>query len=414
MKTITKQAISVFTILALFAVLLTAINAAETKTTIYVDPQVKNIEPGENFTLNISCIPTQLIEGYEFDIKFDATRLKINSITEGDIFQGFSTWFNHGTIDNVNGYVDNVYSLITNEGNTSASGTLAIISITALSKNGTTTIELNDTGISNELGYIPIIIQNGKINIGDISSSDNDSNGPDNGQDPTNNPPNLPEKPSGKQIGLINVSYQYSTVTTDPDNDQIFYTFDWGDGQTSENIGPFSSGIPCNASHKWILPGIYNITVKAEDIFGKQSDISPQLTIVIQNQSINNSNQDSNITAPIASFTFTPKNPIIQSDIQFTDTSKDSDGAIIKWKWDFGDDTISEEQHPTHQFQKVSTYTVKLTVWDDTGLSDDQIRQISIQVDEKQQDQQETPAISIALLLLIISLIVLNHKRNRK
>lgn len=37
-------------------------------------------------------------------------------------------------------------------------------------------------------------------------------------------------------------------------------------------------------------------------------------------------------------------------------------GKINSWKWDFGDETTSTEQHPTHQYEKAGKYTVTLDI----------------------------------------------------
>lgn len=54
----------------------------------------------------------------------------------------------------------------------------------------------------------------------------------------------------------------------------------------------------------------------------------------------------------------------ILEDIRFMDQSQ---GKIIIWNWDFGDGNSSVQQNPTHQYEKVGTYTVKLTTIDEFG-----------------------------------------------
>ena len=49
-----------------------------------------------------------------------------------------------------------------------------------------------------------------------------------------NNPPNTPSIPSEPSSGYTGISYSYSTSATNPDGDQVKYTFDWGDDTTSE------------------------------------------------------------------------------------------------------------------------------------------------------------------------------------
>ncbi|MBU1940162.1 MAG: hypothetical protein KKC68_00145, partial [Candidatus Thermoplasmatota archaeon] len=57
-----------------------------------------------------------------------------------------------------------------------------------------------------------------------------------------NQPPNKPSKPMGKTAGRVRVEYTYESTTIDPEGDQIWYWFDWGDGQNSGWVGPYTSG----------------------------------------------------------------------------------------------------------------------------------------------------------------------------
>ncbi len=53
----------------------------------------------------------------------------------------------------------------------------------------------------------------------------------------------------------------------------------------------------------------------------------------------------------------------------FIDSSTDSDGSIASWSWDFGDGTMSTNQHPSHSYVAAGTYTVTLTVTDNGGAT---------------------------------------------
>jgi len=78
-------------------------------------------------------------------------------------------------------------------------------------------------------------------------------------------------EPSGVTNGKINVEYTYTSGTTDPEGDQVYYLWDWGDGNNSGWLGPYNSGVPCEAKHIWNVKDNYNIKVKAKDIYGKES-----------------------------------------------------------------------------------------------------------------------------------------------
>jgi len=82
-----------------------------------------------------------------------------------------------------------------------------------------------------------------------------------------------PFKPtiSGKTSGKNGATYEYTATTTDPNNDQIYYWFDWGDGKHTEWQGPYNSGERGRASHNWNEEGTYTIKVKVMDIYGAES-----------------------------------------------------------------------------------------------------------------------------------------------
>ena len=94
-------------------------------------------------------------------------------------------------------------------------------------------------------------------------------------------PPDKPVKPSGPTSGKSGQDYVYSTNTTDPDGDQILYLFDWGNGSTSDWLGPYDSGEICEASHCWDEKGTYLIKVKARDKCGIESPWSDPLSLSI-------------------------------------------------------------------------------------------------------------------------------------
>ena len=100
--------------------------------------------------------------------------------------------------------------------------------------------------------------------------------------DLSNEPPNSPDKPSGETDCLIEQDYTYSASATDPDQDQLYYMFDWGDGTTSSWIGPYPSGSQAQASHLWYNKGMFNVAVKAKDVSGIESPWSEPLPIQIK------------------------------------------------------------------------------------------------------------------------------------
>jgi len=95
-----------------------------------------------------------------------------------------------------------------------------------------------------------------------------------------NNRPNTPSMPSGPKSGYAGISYSYSTSATNPDGDQLKYTFDWGDGITSET-GFVNSGATVSKSHSWSNPGTYYVKAKASDSRGMSSEWSDPTPVTI-------------------------------------------------------------------------------------------------------------------------------------
>jgi hypothetical protein len=95
-------------------------------------------------------------------------------------------------------------------------------------------------------------------------------------------PPEVPEEPDGPIEGVVGVEYNFTSSATDPDNDNIFYRFDWGDGSYSNWLGYYPSGDIVTGSHTWDYAGNFDVRVKAKDDNGSaETDWSEPLSIHI-------------------------------------------------------------------------------------------------------------------------------------
>ena len=83
--------------------------------------------------------------------------------------------------------------------------------------------------------------------------------------------PNKPIRPSGPNIGKIGIEYNFSTSTTDPQGEKVYYLFDWGDGEDSGWIGPVESGTSVQSGHIWRTSRSFDVKVKAKDASGYES-----------------------------------------------------------------------------------------------------------------------------------------------
>jgi hypothetical protein len=97
----------------------------------------------------------------------------------------------------------------------------------------------------------------------------------------TNLPPENPMTPNGTAIGIAGREYTFSTNASDPENEDVYYQFDWGDGNLSDWIGSYPSGATGSGSHAWYTGGVYFVRAKAMDIKGGESDWSEPHEITI-------------------------------------------------------------------------------------------------------------------------------------
>ena len=91
--------------------------------------------------------------------------------------------------------------------------------------------------------------------------------------------PFTPSVPIGNSNGDKGIEYFYTSSTTDPQGDQIFYLFDWDDRTDSGWLGPFPSGTEVNASHTWDRQGNFDVRFKAKDENGYESIWSDPLPV---------------------------------------------------------------------------------------------------------------------------------------
>jgi len=90
-----------------------------------------------------------------------------------------------------------------------------------------------------------------------------------------------PVKPSieGPSSGRPGEEYNFTATTIDPDQNQIYYLFDWGNGEFSDWIGPFPSGETAELSHIWTEKGTYEVRSLAKDDHGVQSEWSDPIPV---------------------------------------------------------------------------------------------------------------------------------------
>jgi hypothetical protein len=100
----------------------------------------------------------------------------------------------------------------------------------------------------------------------------------------SNQPPFKPKVLDGPQQAGRNITLEFLTVAPDPEGDNVYYQWDWDDGNISEWYGPYQFGEQTSATHHWEENGSYQIKVRAKDEGGKQSGWSNAYNVTIASQ----------------------------------------------------------------------------------------------------------------------------------
>ena len=179
-----------------------------------------------------------------------------------------------------------------------------------------------------------------------------------------NSPPNMPSVPLGPVSGKANNLYSYSTSATDPDGNQVRYTFDWGDG-TKSATRLVNSGTSANAYHKWTKVGTYQVKAMATDSKGAFSEWSTPMTFTIP----------ANRPPGAPSIPSGPVSGKVNTFYIYSTSATDPDGNQVKYTFDWGDGTKSVTRlvnsgtsaNAYHKWTKVGTYEIKAMATDSKG-----------------------------------------------
>jgi len=375
--------------------------AGEGDTIVSLDPTSLNVSAGDIFNINVSCVPSQPIKAFEFRLSFNPSLLQANSVTEGDIFDDYFTFSNLGTIDNNAGTIDDVYSFV-GPGTVSDPGKFVTISFTAKDNSGTSPLDINDVGVTDEAGYISIEVSDGSLTVQGTSPPGGDGEYiPPAGDG--NNPPDAPVKPSGPMFVELGIDYEYTSSAVDVDRDQIRYRFDWGDGNMSNWTAFAPSNTSVSMSHSWTFISTFEVRVIAQDENGLNSSWSLPLNVTVSQFDIEGE-------PPVADFVV-PGNISANQTIVFDASgSFDEDGVVVYYNWDFGDGEKGSGVTPSHVYENPGQYIVTLVVTDDNGntYSKSIIVTIASEVkDEQLEENQGAIAFNLGNILIGFAMTML-------
>ena len=139
------------------------------------------------------------------------------------------------------------------------------------------------------------------------------------------------------------------TSTSSPGNGTIVQRqWDFGDGHTAYNV--------TFVSHPFETKGFFNVILTVTDDYSLTDSVTQR--VWVRN------------LLPSANFSFSPAKPSVGATMSIDGSqSRDPDGTIIEYRWNFGDGTAetTTSAAATHRFSHVGTYNVTLTTVDSDG-----------------------------------------------
>ena len=135
------------------------------------------------------------------------------------------------------------------------------------------------------------------------------------------------------------------------DVDGNVQSYEWNMGDGTILTGP-------TVTHTYTGAGQYRVALTVRDDSGVANDVSVDTMAVDVN------------APPVPAFEIPPR-PVSVSEIARLDASgsTDADGAILSWIWDFGDGRSGEGETVDYAWTQPGTFTVTLTVIDDSGTA---------------------------------------------
>ena len=143
-------------------------------------------------------------------------------------------------------------------------------------------------------------------------------------------------------------SIQFDASGSSDDGQIAAYTWSFGDGASGSGVRP---------THLYSVAGTYSVILTVKDDRGLSASTSPTPVTV------------GAATDPIASFTISPTDPSVGDTVSVNAAASTvpSGRSIVSYAWDFGDGSVGAGVTASHVYGKAFTYSMVLTVTDNTG-----------------------------------------------
>ncbi len=151
--------------------------------------------------------------------------------------------------------------------------------------------------------------------------------------------------------------------------------------------------------------------------FSRWEDTStnPSRTITLNSDVTITATYEQALVNPTASFTFLPTEPVVDKSITFNATaSKDPDGTVVSYVWEFGDGTSDNGTIVEHAYTTAGTYDVTLTVTDDDGLSHTTTKSVTVTEAPPPEVPLELYLVAAGVVGIVIVAIAFYYLRSRK
>jgi len=133
----------------------------------------------------------------------------------------------------------------------------------------------------------------------------------------------------------------------DPNGTVVSYSWTFGDG---------ASGSGQIVTHTYNTRGTFAATLTVTDNDGETGSASRSIEVAGENE------------PPIAEFSCSPTSGLYPLSVTFdASASRDPDGSISQYQWDFGDGQTASGRVVTHLYTRAGTFSARLTVVDNEG-----------------------------------------------
>ncbi len=143
----------------------------------------------------------------------------------------------------------------------------------------------------------------------------------------------------------------FTAEGTDPDDDDLTYTWDFDDGS--------AAGSGASVTHRYTQGGTYTATVTASD--GRGGTATAEIAIVVGNPAGNQ--------APTVTAAADPRSGTAPLTVEFSSHAVDADDDDLLVTWAFGDGGQAAGPEATHTYTAPGTYTATVTAMDPSGAA---------------------------------------------